>query len=84
MHYNIGHNRPWIWSQMEGRSKLSSGKDFCVYIFIYLYLYRVFRAHADWTLTLHSTVSSENPKPLAEKNAAARPELLAHIVYVFR
>jgi hypothetical protein len=44
----------------------------------------VFRVQADWILTLHSKVSCESPWPLAEKNAATRLELLAHIVYFFR
>jgi hypothetical protein len=44
----------------------------------------VFRVQADWTLTLRSTVSCESPYPLAEKNSAAQPELLAHLVYFFR
>jgi hypothetical protein len=46
-------------------------------------LYTVFRAQADWTLILLSATSCKSDAPLAEKNAAARPELLAHIVYFF-
>jgi hypothetical protein len=44
----------------------------------------MFRAQADWTLVLRQAVSCESPSPLAEKNAAAGPELLAHIDYLFR
>jgi hypothetical protein len=43
----------------------------------------VFRAQADWTLILPSATSWESAAPLAKKNAAAWPELLAHIVYFF-
>jgi hypothetical protein len=43
----------------------------------------VFRAQADWTLILPSAASCESDAPLAEKNATARPEQLAHIVYFF-
>jgi hypothetical protein len=46
--------------------------------------YRVIRAQADWTLILPSATSCERAVPLAEKNAATRPELLAHTVYFFR
>jgi hypothetical protein len=38
-------------------------------------VYRVFRAQDDWPLT----VCSDSPQPLAEKNVASRPELLAGI-----
>jgi hypothetical protein len=44
----------------------------------------VFREQADWTLILPSTASCESAEPLAEKNAAARPEQLAHTVYFLR
>jgi hypothetical protein len=40
----------------------------------------VFRAQVDWTLTLPSATSCDSAAPLAEKTAAARPELLVHIV----
>jgi hypothetical protein len=46
--------------------------------------YTVFIAQADWTLILPSATSCEKDAPLAEKNVAARPEKLAHIVYFFR
>jgi hypothetical protein len=39
----------------------------------------MFRVQADWTLA----TSCESAAPLAEKNASAQPELLAHIVYGF-
>jgi hypothetical protein len=42
------------------------------------------RVQADWTLILPLAACCERAAPLAEKNAAARPELLAHIVYFFR
>jgi hypothetical protein len=41
----------------------------------------MFRVQAEWTLTLHWAVSCKSPWPLAKKNAAVRPELLAHIVF---
>jgi hypothetical protein len=44
----------------------------------------VFRAQADWTLTLRSAVFFGSSYPLAEKNAAEWQESLAHIVYFFR
>jgi hypothetical protein len=44
-------------------------------------LHRVSRAQADWTLILPLATSSESAAPLAKKNATARLELLAHIVY---
>jgi hypothetical protein len=40
--------------------------------------------HSAGLLDLDFTLGSFLQKPLAEKNAAARPELLAHIVYGFR
>jgi hypothetical protein len=46
-------------------------------------LYWVFRAQADWTFILPSAASCDNTAPFDEKNAAAQPELLAHIVYFF-
>jgi hypothetical protein len=49
-----------------------------------LKFYTVFRGQADWTLILPSAISCEGAVPLAEKNAAAWLELLAHIVYFFR
>jgi hypothetical protein len=42
------------------------------------------RAQADWTLILPSATCCERAAPLAKKNAAAQPELLAYIVYFFR
>jgi hypothetical protein len=44
----------------------------------------VFMAQADWTLILPSATSCESDGPLAEKNSAAQPVLLAHIVHFFR
>jgi hypothetical protein len=38
---------------------------------------------ADWTLILPLAASFESAAALAEKNAAARPVQLAHIVYFF-
>jgi hypothetical protein len=49
-----------------------------------LYRYTVFRAQADWTLILMSATSCDSAAPLAVKNAAARLQLLARIVYFFR
>jgi hypothetical protein len=46
-------------------------------------IYRVISAQADWASNLQSATSCERAAPLAEKNAAARPELLAHIIYFF-
>jgi hypothetical protein len=46
---------------------------------IFYHMYTMFRAQADWTLV----TSYEGAPPLAEKNAATRLELLAHIVYFF-
>jgi hypothetical protein len=44
---------------------------------IYVHIYRVTKAQTDWTLILPSATCCERAAPLAEKNAAARPELLA-------
>jgi hypothetical protein len=44
---------------------------------------RVFRVQADWTLILPSANFCESAAPLAEKNAATLPELLAHIIHFF-
>jgi hypothetical protein len=46
-------------------------------------IYTVFRVQADWTFILPSATSCEGTVPLAEKNATAQLELLAHIVYFF-
>jgi hypothetical protein len=43
----------------------------------------MFRAQAGWTLILLLATFCESNAPLAEKNAAKNPELLAHIVYFF-
>jgi hypothetical protein len=43
----------------------------------------VHRAQADWILILLPGTSRESTVPLAEKNAAAWLELIAHIVYFF-
>jgi hypothetical protein len=43
----------------------------------------VSRERTDWTLILPSAASYEIAAPHAEKCAAAQPELLALIVYVF-
>jgi hypothetical protein len=46
--------------------------------------YTMFRAQAGLTWILPSATSCDSAAPLAEKNAAAWPELVAHIVYFFR
>jgi hypothetical protein len=43
----------------------------------------MFSVQADWILILPSATSCEGAAPLAEKNAAAQPELLVYIVYFF-
>jgi hypothetical protein len=47
-------------------------------------MYRVFRAQDDWILILLSATSCETAASLADKNACARPVMLAHIIYFFR
>jgi hypothetical protein len=39
-------------------------------LLLLLYLYRVFRAQADWTFILLSELPTKQAAPLAEKNAA--------------
>jgi hypothetical protein len=50
----------------------------------YFFLHGLFRAQADWNFDF--ALGSFLRKALAtyRENAAARPELLAHIVYFFR
>jgi hypothetical protein len=49
-----------------------------------IYIYRVFRAQADWILILPSPTSCETAASLADKNACVWLLLLVHIVYFFR
>jgi hypothetical protein len=75
---------PWfnLYPQ-EDNKHIRKSKDYTVeHLIKWQPLYRVFSAQADWTLNFRSTVSSDSPQPLAEKNAAALTELLANIVYL--
>jgi hypothetical protein len=49
----------------------------------YVYIYRVFRAQADWSLILLSATSCESVVPLSEKSAAARQNVLRSSVDVW-
>jgi hypothetical protein len=42
------------------------------------------QTQADWTLNLPSATSYESDGSLAQKNSAARPVQVGHIVYFFR